>query len=824
MQPDTMNELAYPQNKITPYLRVSVAYLFYVAVFAMFYNRVGDAIAPLAIIPVIGGSWYFGIQGGILTALLCFLANEFVHILLDRSDFAQQVAPSTLIGSSALILVALIVGRLGTVTRERREVMRKLEELEKERQARVDFLEMLGEITRKTLEANDLDTSLKILLEGVAQLFETDDCYFAFWEPDSQLTIPLAAYGSMSDVYPYLKFEPGERTLTASVVKTGRPLAIEDAENSPLMREKATWVFPNRSMLGLPLIAQDYRPAVIILGYNEQRNFDRFDLARAEIVSQHIALVLAKMQLLEDARKQIKQLTVLHKVSLLSTQAESEDHLIEQVTDIIGESLFPDNFGIMLLDEKSQTLGAHSSYRFFSDEELHMSNIPMGVGVTGQVVKMGQPIRVGNVHAIKNYVDVDRRTVSELCVPIKLQEHVLGVINAESTKKDAFSVDDERLLVTLAGQLATTIERLRTAQAERHWMDQLAHSNALIYSLAHLTANIEKALTPNEIIQVLAVELNKIRLICVVASCDMDRKSFTIDHTSIEPKVLEQVEKDMGFPLIKHTIPLDKWDSVLGRENLLSPMVVSDPENEFQIVFTRERREGISNILRAIGITSEIEPLRLPLMFEENLLGMLWVWGKDIARSDLPIMSIFGKQIGISLERARLFQEVQSLALTDPLTDLHNRRSLFELSRMEFSRAKRLNRPISCMMLDLDHFKQINDNYGHQIGDYVLQEFAQRCKSAVREIDLIGRYGGEELVIILPETDLPTALQIAERTRNAISEIRIRVPDQEISVTVSIGVATKDENTEYLETLIARADQAMYIAKHKGRDRVAVSR
>ena len=128
------------------------------------------------------------------------------------------------------------------------------------------------------------------------------------------------------------------------------------------------------------------------------------------------------------------------------------------------------------------------------------------------------------------------------------------------------------------------------------------------------------------------------------------------------------------------------------------------------------------------------------------------------------------------------------------------------------------------MMLDLDHFKQINDNYGHQIGDYVLQEFAQRCKNSVREIDLIGRYGGEELVIILPETDLQTALQIAERTRNAIAEIPIKFPDQEISVTVSIGVATKDENTEYLETLIAPADQAMYIAKHKGRNRVAISK
>jgi len=223
-------------------------------------------------------------------------------------------------------------------------------------------------------------------------------------------------------------------------------------------------------------------------------------------------------------------------------------------------------------------------------------------------------------------------------------------------------------------------------------------------------------------------------------------------------------------------------------------------------------------------VTPEIEPLRLPLVFEENLLGILWVWGRGIAKSDLPIMSIFAKQIGISLERARLFQEVQSLALTDPLTSLHNRRSLFQLGKIEFSRGHRMGRPIACMMLDLDLFKQINDNYGHPVGDQILQEFAKRCKDSVREIDLVGRYGGEEIIILLPETDLLPAVQVAERICSGVATTPIQVSQQEIHVTVSIGVAAKDENTVDLETLIARADQAMYIAKHKGRNRVAVSK
>jgi len=288
----------------------------------------------------------------------------------------------------------------------------------------------------------------------------------------------------------------------------------------------------------------------------------------------------------------------------------------------------------------------------------------------------------------------------------------------------------------------------------------------------------------------------------------------------MEPKFLEIVEDGLGYPLIKYTFSRDK----LNPKGILHPAVLSNPEDEIQMLFARTRRQGVLEILQEIEVGTEIEPLRLPLVFEEDLLGILWIWGKSLTKADLPIMSIFAKQIGVSLERARLFQEVQSLALTDSLTGLHNRRSLFELGKVEFSRAHRMKRAFCCMMLDVDHFKQINDIHGHPIGDHVLREFAKRCKSSVREIDLVGRYGGEELIILLPETDRKTAMQVAERLRASIAATPIKVSDREIAVTVSIGVAAKDENTLHLETLIARADQAMYIAKHKGRNCVAMSK
>jgi diguanylate cyclase (GGDEF)-like protein len=723
----------------------------------------------------------------------------------------------------ALILVAVIIGRLGTVSRERREALNRLKELEKERREYINFLESLNEIIRTALEARDLQSTLKGLVERIARLFRADDAFFAFWDESNKRTTPIIAYGPMSESYPTLHFEPGERTLTAAVMEFGHPLAIPDLKSSSHISPKIASMFPSHSMLGVPLIVHGNKLASFYLGYNDVRQFDHDEITYAEIAAQQMALVLPKIRLLEDTQRQVKKLTVLHEVALVSTQIESIDKLIERVTEIIGKNLFPDNFGMLLMDEERGVLHPHSSYRFVAAKGLFPTDILLGQGVTGQVAKTGQPIRIGNISGMQNYIHVDQRTSSELCVPIKLKDRVLGVINTESTRTDAFSLDDELLLGTLAGQLATAIEQLRSAQAEHQWLDQLAHSNELIYALAHITTHIEKALSKEEIIQTLGQELNKIDLTCATAVYDKVRGLFTINYTSMESKILEQMENGLGFPLIESNFSLKKLNSTLNIDDTLQPAVVTDPQNEIQLLFTQQRKNGVSEILPGIGIGPGAELLCLPLVFEENLLGILWVWGKGITKADLPIMSIFAKQIGISLERARLFQEVQNLALINPLTGLQNRRSPFELGRIEFSRARRAKRPFCCMMLDLDYFKQINDNYGHPMGDQVLQEFAKRCKASVREVDLIGRYGGEELLIFLPETDSDTAMQVAERLRSAIEGTPMEVSGQELQVTVSIGVSRKDENTLQLETLIARADQALYIAKHKRRNRVAIS-
>ncbi|MDB9823011.1 diguanylate cyclase [Deltaproteobacteria bacterium] len=178
-----------------------------------------------------------------------------------------------------------------------------------------------------------------------------------------------------------------------------------------------------------------------------------------------------------------------------------------------------------------------------------------------------------------------------------------------------------------------------------------------------------------------------------------------------------------------------------------------------------------------------------------------------------------------SLKKAN--EEIRILSITDPLTGIYNRRFLSENIPKEIKRAERYNHPLSVILCDIDHFKKINDTYGHQTGDRVLQEFVLRIKKLTRDdLDWIARYGGEEFIIILPETDLEGARYMAERLRDDLSQVSIQIQEENIHITASFGVIGFDSMNGSRKTtpeaMIGQADRLLYQAKREGRNRVKV--
>lgn len=167
--------------------------------------------------------------------------------------------------------------------------------------------------------------------------------------------------------------------------------------------------------------------------------------------------------------------------------------------------------------------------------------------------------------------------------------------------------------------------------------------------------------------------------------------------------------------------------------------------------------------------------------------------------------------------------EMERLAKTDGLTGLLNRRSLLEVAVQEFTRAQRYKRSLSVLMLDIDHFKRINDTYGHHVGDLVIQTIASILNEIFRATDSVGRYGGEEFVVILPETTLEQAFEVAERIRCQVSGRLMSNEIRDLHATVSLGISTLSTETNTIDEMLQRADKALYQAKSNGRNTWASS-
>ncbi len=172
-------------------------------------------------------------------------------------------------------------------------------------------------------------------------------------------------------------------------------------------------------------------------------------------------------------------------------------------------------------------------------------------------------------------------------------------------------------------------------------------------------------------------------------------------------------------------------------------------------------------------------------------------------------------------------QALEQIATTDPLTRIKNRRSFFELAEKEMNRARRYNQPLAILLFDIDHFKKVNDTYGHLVGDQVLVSLAKTCQVNLRNFDILARYGGEEFVVLMPETDQQAAVVAAERLRVLVAQSQIQSQFLKttpyVSITISLGVMSWQGKSELaLKTLIQRADEALYQSKQQGRNRVTV--
>lgn len=691
-------------------------------------------------------------------------------------------------------LVEAFAGHVAIALENRRLIQserRRAEEAEALRAANVALTQRL-----------DLDAVLDTLLEHLYVLVPYDSAGVLLRTPGtSRVTVralrgyetwtdPKLARGSTFDVetYPHLR----------RIVTTQESLIIEDTHTYAGWMETPGTEHV-RNWLGVPLVAGGEVIGFYGLDKTEPGFFTVDHQRLAEMLAAQAAIAIKNARLFEMERQRRSVLEQLRRVSLQLTSTLTLAPVLDTVLDAILALTSYKNAHIFLYDGETLTFGA-------AVLEGERRNVPISEprpdGLTYTVARTGEAVVIPSVD--EHHLFQDWQWGGAIAaLPLRIGAEVVGVINVAYYRPQTFDDHELQVLRLLADKAAVAIHNARLFEQTE---TTLARTEAL-YTITRSLITLERSTDVLEVVVNRAADaLSADRVLLIV----LDQSSRAVTRfiaggpggNDLTPSSYEELMSGLtGWALRTHKPVLSSKESV------------PDPRESQTVQQQREETNA-----GAVCV--------VPLRYRDAIFGTMTAINRknqaNFDENDLSLLEAIANQAAIALENMRLFAEIERLATTDELTGLNNRRHFFELAERECTRARRKGRPIAAIMLDIDRFKPVNDTYGHKVGDEVLQTVARKLATRLRTEDILGRYGGEEFVVILPETEYTTARKIAKRLLRGIRDKPIFTTRGPINVTMSIGVAVSETPPDPM-TLVDQADAALYAAKRAGRNRVMMN-
>ncbi|MFI5891882.1 diguanylate cyclase [Actinoplanes sp. NPDC051513] len=471
---------------------------------------------------------------------------------------------------------------------------------------------------------------------------------------------------------------------------------------------------------------------------------------------------------------------------------------LQQVGAAAATVLDPQELARVALDEMLRILGAERALFFLLDE----AGEPMqfaGRGADGtdlaetsaygatlvrRVASSGEALVLTGTEqgaALGSRSAVVHGLRSIMVAPVQFKGNTLGVVYLDSRMaRGIFTDDDVEVLIGVTSHVAVSLETARAAQLHlslRAAQQQQAFAEMLRASLAELSGIHDPSRLLSSLFGMLAAQLD------ATAGCLLSADGAVVIEVTgkADPAVL-------GGPLPVSLPPV------------LMPTVVP-----------------AGDMAEAYGP----KLLIIPLDHRDGRSGIVVLGADSFDDSAVQVAAALATQGLSAYLNACLFSRVQELATTDELTGQHNRRHFYAIATALVSSAARGSRDLAAVMLDIDKFKSVNDTYGHGVGDEVIREVAARLRTGIRHSDVLGRYGGEEFAVVLPDHD-GSAPELAERMRAAVADTPIATAAGPLNITISVGLTQLDPADATLDQMLARADHALYRAKESGRNRVVV--
>jgi diguanylate cyclase (GGDEF)-like protein len=482
----------------------------------------------------------------------------------------------------------------------------------------------------------------------------------------------------------------------------------------------------------------------------------------------------------------MQRIAILYDASQAVLSTFDLDEVLNQVLAIVRDYFHLQNGCIMLLDEASQALTIRAS---FGDGMPEGFAVPFGKGITGTAAKAKRPIYSKDVTRDPRYIAGISSTRSELAVPLMVRDEVAGVLDCQSNLPDFFDNETVDLLTLFATQASIGLQ------------------NAKLYSLLQRRAAQLEAI--NAIAKRTTVELDLKELLDRL--CAQLPHSFSLEHVAI---FLRDEDGNLVLRAQQGTLPvLLKVGEVLPRNPAFAASAgVAEPYSG-----------GLSECPTGCFRTP-CEEVCLPLVsFGENigLLICATTQREALPANDIQALESVADILATATQNARYVDRVRELANRDGLTGVFNRRCFEARMVDEITRAARYGGGVTVLMIDLDHFKKINDEFGHMLGDDVLRAVSSIFVRQLRKLDVVCRYGGEEFAVILPATQGASAASVAEKLRCAVANTHF--PGVPYTVTVSVGIAEFPGNGITRDEVVGAADSALYEAKAAGRNRICLA-
>jgi diguanylate cyclase (GGDEF)-like protein len=628
-----------------------------------------------------------------------------------------------------------------------------------------------------------LDVVLDRVADAASKLLDLAGASVILWDHQqrafSLATSTLAGQGP-ADALERVRREGGA---TRAIVDSGDPVYVADIAHDLFDTNLMARDSGVRSYAGVPIVADGKTVGVLYALRDEPRAWDPEDRRFLELLAKRAAYAIVNARLLAEARSARERSDALAWVANALIAAEDLGDVLETVVEGAAAALAASRVALSVLDRPTRRVVDYIEGGLVDAAGDAPSYDEIDSGLSGWVLEQQRlAVSDGRVEDARSGPndDIDGPVVIS---PIRFGTKLLGLMKVErGPDASPYSEDDIDLVLAVAGQAAVAIENVRLVTATR---DSLRETQSL-YGLSQELATAEDL---EEMLEALAHG--------VVVALPADRAEVFLGPE--------------GGGYAHHAASGEPPD----RDE--------DAEAPWHADLVAAVRAG--EVVRLDADATGTAPVIAAAMrLHERFLGYVIANAAEGAPAfdsrQGELLMTMAAHAAASIDNARLFDQVQHLAITDDLTQAFNRRHLFEVGEYEFDQAQRYQRPFAAIMFDIDHFKAINDTHGHAVGDEVLRWFADRCRQAIRSVDLLGRYGGEEFAVLLPETDIKAAMHIAERIRKLVAEKPVETSRGPIAVTVSAGVAEVHEAMSDVHTLIDRADAAMYFAKRTGRNRV----